>query len=274
MTEVQFASLVVRGRPLSIEYQRVGEQGHAPTIVFLHEGLGSLRMWRDFPSRLCLALGCNGVIYSRPGYGDSAPLWPHGQWPPDFMHVEALEVLPRFLQAIGVGTDEVPVTLFGHSDGATIALLFCQSFPLFAARLFLEAPHVFVEAMTISSIAATKTRFDDPRVLDRLSKYHRSPAYVFDGWSSIWLDPRFMLWNIEADIAGFSTPTLVLQGVDDEYGSDEHVKRVLRCGKNVTIKMLTQCKHSPHLDQPAVTINAIQEFLAGKRAARLDHSVP
>jgi pimeloyl-ACP methyl ester carboxylesterase len=252
------ASIMVEERRLEMEYQIIDHGSAGPTLVFLHEGLGSLLMWRDFPSRLCGALHCRGIVYSRPGYGRSTPLWPAGKWPLNFMHIEATEVLPRFLTAIGL---KQPAVILGHSDGGSIALLFARASPDRCAGIITAAAHAFVEPITIDNISKAKDRFANPIVFERLSKYHLNPRYVLDGWSGAWLDPAFRHWNIEAELRGLTVPTLLIQGEDDEYGTLEQVRRIAAGANTVSTCVLPDCGHSPHVDHPLAMIDAIERFL-------------
>jgi pimeloyl-ACP methyl ester carboxylesterase len=220
--------------------------GAAPTLVFLHEGLGSLSSWRDFPSWLATATGRAAIVYSRAGYGRS-PKKP-APWPVEFMHEEA-----RALAEV-IGGDE-DVVLVGHSDGGSIALLYAAERPV--RGLMLEAPHVFVEDKTVQSIAALG---DDVR--EQLAKHHDHAAELFDAWRDVWLRPEFRQWNIEACLARVRAPTLVIQGEDDEYGTTAQVDAIARqLGARCQTLLLPECGHSPHREQPAKTLAAMTEFL-------------
>ena len=225
--------------------------GAAPTLVFLHEGLGSLSSWRDFPSWLATATGCGALVYSRAGYGRS-PMKP-APWPVEFMHEEARE-LGRLL-----GRDE-DVVLVGHSDGGSIALLYAAERPVRA--LVLEAPHVFVEDKTVQSIAALG---DDVRA--QLAKHHDHAAQLFDAWKDVWLRPEFRAWNIEACLPRVRAPALVIQGEDDEYGTTAQVDAIrAQLGAPCRTLLLPECGHTPHREQPAKTLAAMTEFLQSIRS--------
>jgi pimeloyl-ACP methyl ester carboxylesterase len=221
--------------------------GAAPTLVFLHEGLGSLSSWRDFPSRLATATGRAALVYSRDGYGRSR--MKPAPWPVEFMHDEARE-----LGTLLGGDDDV--ILVGHSDGGSIALLYAAERPV--RGLVLEAPHVFVEDKTVRSIAALG---DDVRA--QLARHHDHAAQLFDAWRDVWLRPAFRRWNIESCLGRVRAPTLVIQGEDDEYGTTAQVDAICRqLGAPCQSLLLPQCGHAPHRNQPARTLAAMTEFIA------------
>jgi pimeloyl-ACP methyl ester carboxylesterase len=255
------AEIHFRGKTLQLEYAWVSPENRGPLIVFLHEGLGSLPMWRAFPEALCKAVGCRGLVYSRCGYGQSSPLWPDRGWPVQFMHVEACEILPRFFAALGVDTAISPPVLFGHSDGASIAIIYASSFPDRLSAVIAAAPHIFVEELTVASIAETRRRFTDTDLHRRLKKYHRDVDYAFWGWAGVWLNPEFLKWNIEALLPHLSCPALLVQGYDDEYGTMHQIDGIAAAAARADVLKLAHCGHSPHLDQPNALIAAVAEFL-------------
>jgi pimeloyl-ACP methyl ester carboxylesterase len=259
-----FAEIAPAGRALSIEYQWVGSSAaDAPVIVFLHEGLGSVAMWRDFPARVCDAAGARGLVYSRPGYGASTPRPAAERWTPEFMHVQAREVLPAFLQAVGVDPARDRVILFGHSDGGSIALLYAAAFPDAPRGAIVLAPHIFVEDISVRSIEQARETYLQTDLKQRLARYHADPDSAFWGWNDIWLDPAFRDWNIEADIAPIRCPLLAIQGVDDEYGTLEQIRGIARRVPHTRLLELPQCGHSPHKDQPRRVIEAAADFVRG-----------
>jgi pimeloyl-ACP methyl ester carboxylesterase len=240
-----------------LEYAWHGPHTGAPTIVFLHEGLGSVTRWRDFPARLCEQLGWGGLSYNRQGYGSSDPL--ESPLSPDFMHREALEVLPVLLDSFGI---RQPV-LFGHSDGGSIALIYAGSSRAAPAALIAEAPHVFVEDLTVASIAKVRDAYRSSDLRARLERHHGANVdRLFDAWTRVWLSDEFRHWNIEDSLPAISCPTLVIQGLDDEYGTLEQVKAIVEgvAGRVETI-LLDRCGHSPHIDQPAEVQRAAAGFL-------------
>jgi pimeloyl-ACP methyl ester carboxylesterase len=240
-----------------LECVRIRGAKSAPTLVFLHEGLGSVALWKDFPARVADATGCPVLVYSRAGYGRSSPATlPRAT---DYMHVEALTVLPALLDRLGIAD---PV-LVGHSDGASIALLHAGSGSRPVRALIALAPHVFVEDMSIASIAEVRRQYDTTDLRERLARRHADPDAAFRGWNDIWLAPVFRSWNIEACLPGVRCPLLMIQGRDDEYGSAAQLDAIERqVGGKVARIELADCRHSPHRDQPEATLAAIADFVA------------
>src|SRR5579885_2229837 len=177
---------IIQGRRIEYEYR--GDHKR-PTIVFLHEGLGSVAMWKDFPKRCAEAAGCDALIYSRYGYGQSDPI--DAPRHPGYMHDEALKTLPELLDKLGI---ERPI-LFGHSDGASIVLIHAGAFPV--AGVIVLAPHLFVEEIALSGIRGIRSNYDRGELRHRLARYHANPDSAFWGWHDIWLHPDFRRWNIE-----------------------------------------------------------------------------
>lgn len=243
----------VHGR--AIEYRMVpGDALAMPTLVFLHEGLGSVGLWRDFPDKVAHKLGARALIYSRFGYGGSDGLLAKRE--PGFMHEEALEVLPALLDQLGV---EQPL-LVGHSDGASIALIHAGAARRPVRGVAVMAPHVFVETVTTDSIARIRATYVGG-LRERLAKYHTHVDDAFLGWADIWLDPRFAAWSIEDVIPEISAPLLVIQGRKDEYGTMRQLDRIEAIAKAPLTRLeLDDCGHSPHRDQEAACIDAIADF--------------
>jgi len=253
-----FASLEIAGRPLRIEHAWVGRtDSAAPVLVFLHEGLGSVAMWRDFPARLCEAAGARGLVYSRPGYGGSTPRAADEHWQPDFMHVQARAVLPALLQSLEVRRP----WLFGHSDGGSIALLHAAAFPDAVSGAVVLAPHILVEEISVASIARAREAYLHADLKQRLGRYHDDADSAFWGWNDIWLAPAFRGWSIEEEIRAIRCPLLAIQGLDDEYGTLEQIRGIARRVPQAQLLELPQCGHSPHKDQPARVIAAVTAFL-------------
>lgn len=239
-----------------IECRFIGGSGtSAPVLVFLHEGLGSVAMWRDFPDRLCAALGLPGLVYSRPGYGGSDPL--AGARSPRFMHDEALETLPALLRELDI---RQPI-LFGHSDGASIALIHAGTFAEQARAVVALAPHLFVEPICVASIAAITRDYGTSDLRGRLARYHDDVDGAFHGWSDIWLADAFTAWNIESEVAASRCPILAIQGEDDQYGTMRQIERIAELRPGARLLKLPGCRHSPQFDRPEQVIAATCRFL-------------
>ncbi|HEX9275313.1 MAG TPA: alpha/beta hydrolase [Casimicrobiaceae bacterium] len=246
--------LSVRGHRLEYAWQG-GAHSDAPPMVMVHQGLGSLALWKDFPQRLADATGHRVLAYSRLGYGKSDPLTgPRGV---DFMHLEALEILPQLLDSLGVHN---PV-LFGHSEGASIALIHAARACRPVAAVVALAPHVFVEPYGLTSIAAARRAYLDDELRTKLARYHDDVESAFWGWNDIWLHPDFVAWNIEALLPEIACPVLAIQGVDDEYGTMEQIDRLERGVRSARRLELAACGHSPHRDQPDAVLAAVTSFL-------------
>jgi pimeloyl-ACP methyl ester carboxylesterase len=260
-----FVELAWGGRKVAIEHAWIAPQRRdRPLVVFLHEGLGSLAMWKDFPRQFCDAADLRGLVYSRPGYGRSTPRPAGERWGPDFMHRQAHEVLPALFAALHVDTK---VWLFGHSDGGSIALLFAARFPAATAGLVVAAPHIFVEAYGLASIRQAREAYAATDLKQRLARYHDDVDSAFCGWNDIWLDPAFVSWNIEAELAAITCPVLAVQGLDDEYGTLEQIRGIARRVAGTQLLELPGCGHSPHRDQPQRLIEAAGRFIAGHAGA-------
>ena len=242
-----------------IECARFGEPaGGEASLVLLHEGLGCVEMWRDFPRRLHEATGRHVFAYSRQGYGRSGPR--PAPWPLDYMHREGLESLPKVLRAAALDD----VVLVGHSDGASIAIIYAGGIRDHAAHgLVLMAPHVFNEPLSVESIAQAAVAYRQTDLRARLERYHGPNVDdAFHGWNGAWLDPGFLEWNIEGYLPTITVPVLVLQGEKDQYGTPSQVESIAqRAGAPVSTELLPECRHAPHLDQPALVLDRISAFL-------------
>jgi pimeloyl-ACP methyl ester carboxylesterase len=259
---VEFIEIAWGGRPVRIEHQWIGAvRGNAPLIVFLHEGLGSLSMWKDFPQRLCEAAGCRGLVYSRPGYGRSTPRAVEEAWGLDFMHRQAHEVLPALLSALCIDAVAQPIWLLGHSDGGSIALLHAARYASQVAGAIVLAPHILVEDLSVASIEQVKTAYQTTDLRARLARHHDDPDSAFWGWNRIWLHPPFRAWSIEAEIEAITCPLLAVQGLDDEYGTLEQIHGIARRVPQTQLLELSDCGHSPHRDQPERLIAAACAFI-------------
>ncbi|WP_321946250.1 alpha/beta fold hydrolase [Paraburkholderia sp. J10-1] len=269
MNESEFADLPATHThdALRIEYRWIGAaDGEAPLAVFLHEGLGSIAMWKDWPAALCERLGMRGLVYSRPGYGRSTPRAPHVKWPVDFMTQQAREVLPALLDALGISAAErTRMWLIGHSDGASIALLYAAAFPEALDGAVAIAPHVFVEAISVESIAEAKVAYETTRLREKLARYHDDVDSAFYGWNDIWLDPAFRAWNIVGDLASIRAPLLAVQAVDDHYGTMAQVEEIGAAVPHARVHALAHGGHSPHRDAPQPLDDAIEQFISAQR---------
>lgn len=255
----ELSTLICQGRTLEIEWAWVGvRNAEHKTLVFLHEGLGSVAMWRDFPDRLCQQLGMRGLVYSRPGYGRSTPRARDEQWGPDFMHLQAHHLLPALLAQLGV----VQPWVLGHSDGGSIALLYAARYQQALAGAIVLAPHIFVEDISVSSIRAAREAYLQSGLRDKLARYHNEVDSAFFGWNDIWLSPRFRSWNIESDLETITCPLLAIQGEDDEYGSSSQLHGIQARVSHAEILELAACGHSPQRDQPELLNQAVARFIA------------
>jgi pimeloyl-ACP methyl ester carboxylesterase len=250
--EVSFVN-IAGGR---LEYRRVDmAASHAAPVVLLHEGLGSVAMWRAFPQRLATVTRRDVVAYSRFGHGRSSPATlPRSV---RYMHEEALQILPQFLDALGITR---PI-LLGHSDGASITLIYTGGANRDVAGLIVMAPHVFVEDISVSSIAAARHAFEKGNLRQRLARYHDDVDATFGGWNEVWLRPEFRDWNIEKYLPAIACPVLAIQGENDEYGTMEQVHRIDRAVEHAEVLGLPSCGHAPHRDCPDAVLNAIARFV-------------
>lgn len=243
-----------------LEYVRL-PSAHAradlPAMIFLHEGLGSVAMWRDFPQRVADATGCEAVVFSREGYGRSDPA-PQAR-SVRYLDRQGVEVLPQFIAALQL---ERPF-LFGHSDGGSIALVCAGGTAVDLSGIIVVAPHVMVEDITLAGIreAAEVHRITD--LGQRLARFHSpaNAATVFAAWQDIWLAPAFRDWSIEALLPAIRCPVLAIQGEDDEYATMEQIDRIAAAAPDVELLKLADCRHSPHKDQPEAVIDAVGAFV-------------
>ncbi|QQS10619.1 MAG: alpha/beta hydrolase [Rhodospirillales bacterium] len=228
-----------------------------PTLVFLHEGLGCVEMWRDFPARLCARAGFPGFVYDRTGYGRSSA-WPS---PPGlrYMHIEAEDVLPRALAAAGIDD----YVLVGHSDGGTIALIHGGADPAGLRGIVTLAAHVVCEPVSVAAIRAARAAFDAGDLRARLAKYHDDVGATFGLWADAWLDPAFADYSVEDRLPGIEVPVQAIQGEDDEYGSELQLGLIAgKVSGYCETRLLPDCGHSPHLQQPERTLAEIARFIA------------
>jgi pimeloyl-ACP methyl ester carboxylesterase len=248
-----------------LEYRWINPAGvranpDRPVLVFLHEGLGSTALWKTFPDLVAEAAGCRTLVYSRYGYGKSDRL--AAPRAVDYMHREALDVLPEVLDQLGVTS---PI-LVGHSDGASIALIHAGAGKRAVRAVVAMAPHVFVEDLTVASIAQAKVTFETTDLAPKLARYHDDATATFRGWNDIWLHPDFRRWNIEAYLPALSCPVLLIQGADDQYGTLAQIDAIGHQVRGPVERLvLPQCGHSPHVDQKDATLEAIVAFVASLR---------
>jgi pimeloyl-ACP methyl ester carboxylesterase len=242
-----------------LEYRMIGPQpGEAPTLVLLHEGLGCVGLWGDFPDKLQKASGCGVFVYSRAGYGKSSPVkLPR---PLTYMHEEAREVLPRLLDAIGFQRG----LLIGHSDGASIAAIYAGSYQDHRiGALVLIAPHFFTEDSGIKSIEQAREAYATTDLRAKLARWHADVDNAFKGWNGAWLDPGFRKWDLTEFLAYIRVPVLIVQGEDDEYGTVKQIEVARQeCYCPVEVALLPGAKHSPQREQPEATLKAIADFVA------------
>jgi len=237
-----------------IEYEEIPGDSSQPALVFLHEGLGSVRLWHEFPVQVAKRTGRRALVYSRFGHGDSDP--PPAPRTPAFMHEEAREVLPRLLDAWGVRR---PV-LIGHSDGASIALIHAAGHPVTAVVGI--APHVFVEEKSLAEIRRAKTLYEREGRRERMAAHHREVDAAFYGWNDVWLHPEFVSWNIEGLLPAIDVPVLVIQGRDDPYGTLAQIDSVASRVHGPVERLVLSCRHAPHVQAPDETLAAVTEFVA------------
>jgi pimeloyl-ACP methyl ester carboxylesterase len=241
------------------EYEEIpGDPAAGAPLVFLHEGLGSVGLWRGFPRRVAKATGRRTFAYSRLGHGNSDP--PPSPRTPSFMHEEAREVLPRLLEAWGI---EAPL-LVGHSDGGSIALIHAAEHPVTAVVCL--APHVFVEQMCLDEIARAKTAFEEEGLRERMARRHRDPDAAFYGWNDVWLDPRFRDWSIEGLLEAIDAPVLVVQGSEDPYGTLAQADAVAESARGPVERVVLGCGHAPHLEAGKETFVAVTRFVDAHRS--------
>ena len=262
-SKIEFADLIWRGMPLRLEYRWVGAQRSTdPVVVFLHEGLGSVSMWKDFPEKLCRELGLCGLVFSRYGYGQSTTRPSAERLPTRFMHAQAYEVLPALFAALDIDRP----WLFGHSDGGSIALLYASQFTKAISGVIVMAPHIFVEDMTIASITEVRKTYESTSLREKLGRYHADPDSAFWGWNDVWLDPTFRDWNIETELTAITSPVLAIQGEDDEYGTLDQIYGIQRKVAQAKLLILPRCGHSPYRDQADAVIGEVGQFIAASNA--------
>ena len=248
----------LRAGGYKLEYEWLGPgPDDATTVIFLHEGLGCVELWRDFPRQLVEQTGLGALVYSRAGYGNSDPVrLPRSTL---FMHDEAVVVLPTIIEQLHIRN----AVLFGHSDGGSISLIYAGAVKDKVRALVLEAPHVFVEEFGLRSIRKARTDYEQNDLRRKLQRYHGNNVdCAFRGWNEVWLNPDFINWNIEEYLPKIKVPVLVLQGAEDQYGTWQQVERIEQgCSGLVETALLKNCGHSPHRDQSQATLDHTIAFL-------------
>ena len=260
--------LSVLGTRLEVQHIQPEVPSSGPTLVFLHEGLGSVALWRDWPARLCTQLGLAGLVYSRQGYGQSDATpdvrgpsrtqngQRHGRLLPDYMHREALEVLPALLQALGI---KRPL-LLGHSDGGTIALLHASQHPV--AGCVVMAPHVMVEDISVQAITAARQAYEHGPLRQRLAPLHADVDCAFWQWNEVWLSNAFRTFDIRPELHTITAPLLAIQGEDDPYGTMAQIDDIARAVPHARLLKLPDCGHATHRDQPAAVEQAVRTWMS------------
>jgi pimeloyl-ACP methyl ester carboxylesterase len=238
--------------------------GNKPIVVMLHEGLGSVSMWKGFPEQIANSTGCGVLVYSRYGHGKSERL--AEKRGAEFMHHEARVVLPELLERFEIRT---PI-LLGHSDGGSICIIYAATAVRKPRAMILEAPHVFVEDLSVSSITKIRAMYQATDLPKQLGRYHDHVDETFWGWNDIWLDPRFRRWNIEECLKNITCPVLVIQGEHDEYGTLAQVEAIIKRLPGAETLVLQECGHSPHRDKPEKTLAAITKFVQRVAASGLE----
>jgi len=251
--------LSVLGVDLEVKYipldKRLELRDKGPSLVFLHEGLGSVALWKDWPAQICQSLGCEGWVYSRQGYGQSdgiSDVRGAGKLNAHYMHREALEVLPALLNHLGIAK---PI-LIGHSDGGTIALIHASQFPV--SGCVVMAPHVMVEDISIQAISHARDQFE--KLKPKLAAFHRDVDIAFWQWNDVWLSDTFRSFDIRPLLPKIEAPLLAIQGLDDAYGTIKQIDEIAAKVPQAQLLKLANCEHSPHKDQPEKVLQALKYF--------------
>ncbi len=257
---------------IQIEYEWVGLDLHshpkAPLLIFLHEGLGSVAMWKDFPEKLCAIGGFCGLIYSRYGYGASTPRPATEVWPPQHLQTQA-DQLSELLVALEINSAQREPWLFGHSDGGSIALLYAAKNPATTAGIVVLAPHIMVESVCISAISSAAQAYTTTPLREKLSRFHVDVDSAFGGWSGMWLNPEFEAWNmrdIEAALHQIVCPVLAIQGEDDAYGTMAQIEGIKKVVSHTQLLKIPDCGHSPHRDAEGLVIQRVSQWVRGFNA--------
>lgn len=251
--------LSVLGVDLEVKYIPLDKplelRDKGPSLVFLHEGLGSVALWKDWPAKICQSLGCEGWVYSRQGYGQSdgiSDVRGAGKLNAHYMHREALEVLPALLAHLGIAK---PI-LIGHSDGGTIALIHASQFPV--SGCVVMAPHVMVEEISIQAISLARDHFE--KLKPKLAAFHKDVDIAFWQWNDVWLSEAFRSFDIRPLLPKIEAPLLAIQGLDDAYGTMKQIDEIAALVPHAQLLKLGNCGHSPHKDQPEKVLQALKYF--------------
>lgn len=256
--EIRLQEISYNQQHMRAKHIILSPESDKPTLVFLHEGLGCLEMWKDFPEQLCQASGLNGFVYERIGFGQSAPLELIPR-PVDYLEREGGIILPAVLEQAGI---ENPL-LVGHSDGGSIALIFAATHPDKTVGVITEAAHVFLEDIGIKGIEETGELYRTTDLKEKLQKYHfDNTEKAFMGWYQTWLSPEFNHWNIEQMLPNITCPLLVIQGIDDEYGTQQQVQSIVENSSGpATPLMIPNCAHIPHFQSQDSVMKAMCDFI-------------
>lgn len=262
VSAVQFTQVSWADHRHRIEYQWIApEKTDRPLLIFLHEGLGSIAIWKDFPAEVCRIADCRGLLFSRWGYGASTPRKADEQWAPDYLHQQAQQFLPAFFAAIGLDPGRDRPWFYGHSDGGSIALIHAASFPDRVAGIVVAAPHISVEAKALEGLEAMQALYKTTDLTERLRPYHADPDSAFGGWNGAWLNPAFRDWNIEALLPAITCPVLAIQGYRDEYATMWQIDGIAAAAPHTQLLKL-DTGHTPHRDEPERVARAIADFMA------------
>lgn len=266
---MQRARIALHGHPIELEFAWVGQaRAEAPLIVFLHEGLGSLATWGDWPAALCEASGCNGLVYSRYGYGGSTARPDSEPWPVDYLEREALELLPALLLALKIDPTRDKPVLFGHSDGGSIALMYAAAFPASVGAVVAVASHLFTEQVGLARIRKLNDKQLNSTLLANLAAVHHNPVQLFQGWSELWLSERFRSWDIRPCLRKITCSMLAVQGDRDEYGTLAQLDEIVHNVAHAKMVVLAECGHFPHIEQATPLAHTVVEFLKAERLVR------
>lgn len=257
LLRIEESFITIQSNRLAMRWIYGRKHRTSPVLVFLHEGLGSIRMWRDIPEQLCTETGLTGVVYDRRGHGNSDPLPQHRT--PGYLHEEALKYLPLFLEKNAI---DKPLFI-GHSDGGSIALLYTAHFPEKTVGVISEAAHVFLEDISITGIENAVEMYESGSLKKSLTKYHSDKTdAVFYGWAHTWLSPEFRDWNIVNELKSITAPSLIIQGTEDEYGTEKQVDAIVNNVSGESEKfMIPGCGHVPHFQaRDLVTAKMIESI--------------